>query len=123
MADEVYEITERSSARYTATLLDEAGAAVPLTSLTALRLWLRTVRNGTVINARNDQDVLNTNGVTYHATSGLLTWALAPADNAIISDTGLEFHEAVFRATWDAGAKAKTWRVRIKVVDLAPITS
>jgi len=123
MADEVYEITERSSARYTATLLDEAGAAVPLTSLTALRLWLRTTRSGVTINSRNDQDVLNTNDVTYHATSGLLTWQLTPADNAIIGSADVEFHQATFRATWDSGAKAKTWTVDIKVTNLAPITS
>lgn len=113
-------VTERSSARYTATLLDENGAAVALVVMTSLKLWLRDVATEEYINGREAQDVLNANNMTFHATSGLLTWLVQPADNAILSgDSGIETetHEAIFEAKWSS-TKQKTWKVTITVTNM-----
>lgn len=114
-------VTEGSSALYTTTLVDEAAAPVPLAVLTTLRLWLRDVETGEYINAREDQNVLNASNVTYHATSGLLTWDVQPEDNVVLGASSPETHEAEFQATWSGGG-AKTWTVTIKVTDMHSLT-
>lgn len=114
-------VTERSSARYTTVLLDEDGLPVILSVLTSLQLWLQDVSTEEFINAREAQNVLNTNNVTYHATSGLLTWLVQPADNVILGEGATETHHATFHAKWSAGAKGKTWQVVIKVTNYLPI--
>ncbi len=75
---------EESSGQYTATFKDESDTAVALTSIDSISLTLYDKYSGEIINSRNAQDVLNTNNVTYHATSGLLTWAIQQADNIIV---------------------------------------
>jgi hypothetical protein len=116
-----YAHTERSSGVYTATLLDEAGNTV--TVLDTLEVWLRDIKTGTILNGRDGQSLLNANQGTF--TAGTFTWAMVPADHAIVGGDGsqIEIHEAVFRATWDNGAKAKTWHVRWQVTNYPPITS
>lgn len=99
-------INEGNSFVYTATLLDENSTAIPLSVINSLTLTLFDAGTGTIINNRNGQDVLNTNQVTVHATSGLLTWAGLPADNAIV-DSGkvqdsLEQHVALFRVVYSS---------------------
>lgn len=116
------EFDEGSSARYTATLLDEDGAAVQKADLVSIELWLRDVASGQYLNNRNAQNVLDAHGVTFHDTSGLLTWQLAPADNAIVGDSSEEIHEFIFRVVWDEGNKAKVHRRYIKVKNMVPIT-
>jgi hypothetical protein len=114
-----YEQTERSSGVYTATLLDEDGAAV--TALDTLVVWLRDVASGTIINSRNGQSLLNANGGTFSA--GVLTWEMSPADHAIVGTRTHERHEAEFSAVWDSGAKRKTWKVQWLVTNLRSVTS
>jgi hypothetical protein len=116
-----FEVTEQSSARYQATLLDEAGDPVPLASLLTLRLWLYDVKTGAYINSRDDQDVLNTNDVTYAVATGIVTWAVRPEDTVIVGSGRRELHKAVFEATWGSGDKARTWEVSILVTNLVPI--
>lgn len=74
---------------------------------------------GAIINGREDQDVLNDNDVTMHATSGLVTFNMTPEDNPWNAGSGSRFveekHIAIFRAVWDDGAKAKTVQVVITV--------
>jgi hypothetical protein len=118
-----YSVTERTSAEYTCTLQDEDSTAVPGSTLTALTLSLIDVATGTVLNSRTAQNVLNANNVTV-SELGVLVWALQPADNAIIdSRRATERHQAIFRATWSAGAKAKVWTVDIDVANAATITT
>ena len=112
-----YSQTEGSSGVYTATLLDESGEAV--TALDTLRVWLRDVASGQIINSRNGQSLLNENGGAFSA--GVLTWTMSPDDHAIIGSSAIERHEAVFEAVWDA-TKAKTWRVYFDVTNFVPIT-
>lgn len=115
----VYTQTERSSGVYTATLTDENGTAVA--ALDSLVVWLRDVQTGAFINSRNNQSLLNTNGGTFSA--GVFTWQMAPADHQILGAAVRERHQAVFRATWNSGAKARTWDVLFDVVNYQPITS
>lgn len=116
-------VTEKSSARYTTTLVDEAGLPVALAVIVNLRLWLRDVQTNEYINGREAQDVKNLNNVTYHVTSGLLTWNVQPNDNVIVGTTDEndeEHHEAIFEATWTGGG-AKTWVVPIYVTNMPSI--
>ena len=118
----VYAVTEKTSVQYTATLKDETGAAVPLAALGTLTLTLYNVSSGAILNGRNAQNVLNANGVTVHATSGLLTWTLDPLDSPILDDTlNEELHRALFRATWST-TKGANWEVDFLVNNLAKVT-
>lgn len=113
-----YAQTERSSGVYTATLLDESGAAV--TVLDSLVVWLRDVATGTIINSRNGQSLYNANGGTFAA--GVLTWTMSPADHQILGSRTIERHEATFKAVWDT-TKSKTWQVHFDVTNYVPVTS
>lgn len=125
-------INEGSTAIYTDTLKDEAGQVVPLSSMTTLTLTLSVVDAltsstpntavGDIVNSRDAVDALNTNNVTYHATSGLLTYVLQPLDTAI-QDTAQEFeiHRATFQATYNSGANAATWDVDFLIRNLEKV--
>lgn len=115
----VYTQTERSSGVYTATLADENGDAV--TALDSLVVWLRDLQTGAYLNSRENQSLLNANGGTFSA--GTFTWAMSPADHAIVGGDSRERHEAVFRATWDSGTKARTWSILFDVTNYAPVTA
>ena len=109
-------VNEGSAAKYTATLKDPAGSAVTLSNLTTLEMVLYTQRTGAVINGRGSvssgnytfQNVKNLQNVTFHSSSGLLTWNMQPGDNVIV-DTTLapgesETHVAVFRFVYSDGS-------------------
>ena len=108
-------VNEGSAAKYTATLKDPAGSAVTLSNLTTLEMVLYNQRTGAVINSRGSvsgssytlQNVKNLANVTFHSSSGLLTWNMQPGDNAIV-DTTLapgesETHVAVFKFVYSDG--------------------
>ena len=109
-------VNEGSAAKYTATLKDPAGSAVTLSNLTTLEMVLYNQRTGAVINGRGSvssgnytfQNVKNLQNVTFHSSSGLLTWNMQPGDNVIV-DTTLapgesETHVAVFRFVYSDGS-------------------
>lgn len=99
-----YNVDELENARYEATLTDEDAAPITLASVSTLTLTLYDVATGGIINSRNGQDVLNTNNVTLHATSGLLTWSIQALDNPIVTSTlSFERHRALFVATLTNG--------------------
>lgn len=58
-------VPEGSSALYEFDLVDQAGAAVPLSALTALTLKLYDRESGDVIHSRDHQTVKNANGGTF----------------------------------------------------------
>lgn len=99
-----FDMLEETSGEYTATLTDESGDAINGTVLSTLTLTLYNQDTAlTIINSRNDQNVLNTNGVTIDV-NGLLTWTIAPDDNEILNTTlTAERHTAQFNWTWGAG--------------------
>lgn len=110
---------EKTTVRYTGTILDAAGD--PVTSLDSLKLWLENVDDGATINSRSDQNVLNANNVTFAA--GIVTWNLTPDDMAIQDSTkAIEVHRATFYAVWQSGLASLAWEVDIEVSNLAKIT-
>ena len=113
-------VNEGSAAKYTATLKDPAGSAVTLSNLTTLEMVLYNQRTGAVINGRGSvsggnytfQNVKNLQNVTFHSSSGLLTWNMQPGDNEIV-DTTLapgesETHVAVFKFVYSDGSDTYT---------------
>lgn len=114
---------ESSSAKLTATIQDEAEAAIPAASLSTLTLTLydqttELANPGTttaIINSRYAQDILNANGCTV-STGGVMTMTFTPADNIIVN-TGKssERHVALLEYTYAAGLKAGKQEVLIDV--------
>jgi hypothetical protein len=115
-------VDESFTAVYSTTLVSETDAPILLAQLTGLTLTYYDVRTSTVLNGRNVQNVLNTNNVTYHATSGLLTWTMQPADVAIVAPDlpvgYYERHQALFRWSWDTPTKTGGENVAILVEQL-----
>lgn len=99
---------EASNAQYTAYLKDETGVAVELADISALTLTLRDKLTRTIINSRTAQNVLNTNNVTVHATSGLVTWSIQALDVTPVNrNQPYAEHIAEFNVTWDSTKSAK----------------
>tara|TARA_R100000808_G_C2154987_1_gene166576 strand:+ start:8339 stop:8731 length:393 start_codon:yes stop_codon:yes gene_type:complete len=118
-------LDEGTLAKYTATITDEAEAAIGSSSLTTLTLTLYDAETGTIINSRDDQNVLNTNNVTVDS-AGLLTWLIQPGDNAIIGTrrrAGMyEKHVALFEYTWSSGSKASKHELTLEIRQLDKVT-
>ncbi|MCP4200655.1 MAG: hypothetical protein GY769_01815 [bacterium] len=98
-------IKQMTGAKYEATIRDADGVAIPLAQLTTIALTLYNVADNSIINSRDAQDVKNTNNVTIHATSGLLTWLIQEADNPIVDPVAFpigesEPHVALFEFTY-----------------------
>lgn len=103
-------VAEQSTLVLTATLIDDAGAAIPSAGVQALTLTLynRDSAAKEVLNSVDGQNILNADRGTLHPTSGLLTVTLLPADNAIIDTTkDLEWHRALVQATYATTKKFK----------------
>ncbi len=100
---------ERTNAQYTVTLKYDDGTAVPKTDVTAFKVTLFCLDDDaqTTLNSRNAQDVYASGawnlGVTIHATSGLVTFLMTAADNAIVSTATVvkryERHRLIFDVT------------------------
>jgi len=117
---------ESSSRTVTFTLLDNADVAIPLTAISTAQLTLYDMDTyvpgaspaAGIINSRDAQDVLNTNNVTIHATSGLVTWAMQPDDNVIVTvRRQIERHRAEFRFVTTSGAELD-YQFEVEVVNL-----
>jgi len=116
-------IAERSTRKYTVTLKDEEGSSP--STLDSLAVTILDVDSagveGTPINGRDDQDILNVNGGTYAA--GLISLTLAPADNVVVN-TGQasEIHRLTLDARWNGGAGRENWEVDLTIDNLSKIT-
>lgn len=102
----VITVNEENIALVSGALLDEDAVAVPLSALSALTLTLYDKDTDTIINSRNAQSILNTNGGTFHATTGAFTLTLSAADNAIMTtrEAGrTETHYGLVEASWSGG--------------------
>jgi hypothetical protein len=112
---------ELSSCYFEGTLKDEQGVVVPLASLSSITLTLFGKKVDDIINSRDDDDVLNAGGGTYHATSGLFTMTFDGDDSPIITasskDGKVEDHWAMFDAQWGTGGRL-IWLVKIRVRQL-----
>lgn len=117
-----FEVAEKTSAYYTAVLLDELGIGIGSAQLTTLTLTLHDAVTLSIINGRNAQNALNTNGVTIDA-SGNLAWTMTPADNIIVTaGKRVEQHVATFQVTWSGGTKGLNKEVLFNVMDLVKVT-
>ena len=120
MSQELYEVNQGETALYTATLRDTAGAAIASANMVSLTLDLFDKSSGTQINSRAAQDVLNTNNVTVHATSGLMSWEIQAADSVIVgtvTERRSEIHNARFTLTYDTD-KVLVFEIPIVVIKL-----
>jgi hypothetical protein len=105
----VFPVDEGVTPRYTATLVADDGlTAIPGSTLTSLTLTLY-VEDGelTIVNSRNNQNVLQTGGVTVDE-DGALVWSATVGDTTILNDTlPFERHVALFQWTWGTGRAGK----------------
>lgn len=77
-------VLEETTNKYTATIKDQDGTAVPSSSLDAMTLTVYNETSETII--RTTMDALNTNGVTVDA-NGLVTWTMRPYETKIVDLT------------------------------------
>lgn len=118
-------VNEGSTPIYAATLVDEAtDDPVVLADISSIELTYYDRRTGNIINSRDGQNINNTNDVTIHPTSGLLTWTLQPGDTVIV-DTELgcgavEAHIALFEWELTNGRRGKK-EVRLDIVNLQKV--
>ena len=118
-------VAERTTLRLTATLLDDAGAAVPSAGLPALTLTLYSRDSATlaIVNSVSTVNILNSGRGTVHTSSGLLTVVLDPADNQILDNTvDQEWHRALIEGTYAGGAKSFKSEIDFPVRNLNKVT-
>jgi hypothetical protein len=66
---------------------------------------------------------LNANGVTYHPTTGLLTWEMSPDDNLIVGDPPEgynEEHRSIFEILTTTGQR-KNYSFTTYIVQISPL--
>lgn len=102
---------EATTGVYVFELVDEGNVTVDASQINELTLTYYDWADGTIINTRQDQNILNANNVTLITPPGLplittLTWDIQVADTAIVHP-GLpwEVHVAVFRWSWAGMAR------------------
>lgn len=96
-------VPEGSSRMYEATLKDYAGDPVPLAAVASITCTLRDLSSDQIVNSRNDQSVLNTNGGTLHASSGLFQMVFGPDDTVAIGSTRQQQRRATFKVVYSSG--------------------
>ena len=70
---ESFDVLEKTGAKYTTTLKDADGTAIPKANISTIKLTLYNYSDDSIIHLRDGQDVKDTNDVTIHSTSGVLT--------------------------------------------------
>lgn len=131
-----FAINESNSGVYRAIITDESGGMLPGSTLSTLTLTLYVIGAGgvlTYVNSRNNQNVLNTNGVQVFDTLQTDTlvdgttlpynikWTISPADVDILNDSlQFERHCALFNWTWPT-AKQGHHEVTLVVKNLKTI--
>lgn len=119
----VYQCREQTTPKYTGTILDDSGVAIPAASLSTLTLTLYVVKtDGTIayVNSRNAQDVLNTNNVTIDS-AGLLTWSVQVADTTLVESLPFEQHIALWEWSWAGATKFGKHEVILNVQNLTEV--
>lgn len=116
------ECLEKTTPRYTFTVLDDTGAALPAATLSTLTLTLYAIlSNGTKSYIRGSanagQNVLNANNVTVSA-GGVGVWSAQVADTTRAEDLDVCVHIALWEWTWPT-SRAGKHELRIAVKKLA----
>lgn len=113
---------EQSTVRIVGTITDDAGAAIPLASLTTLTLWLYHRRTGAIIGARDGQDIKGVNGGSVDS-AGVLTLTLGPSDTVLESQAlATSDIEAEIEWTYNGGNSTGRALVRFTVGNLTKTT-
>ncbi len=102
----IAKIAERTTPVIEALVDDGTGVGIPASSLVTLILTLYRASDLTIINSRNQQNVLNQNGVTVDG-SGNLAWTMSAADNVVLGSDDEEPHVALVEWTWGSGRAGK----------------
>ena len=97
-------VDEGESCIITATLYDATGEVLAKAAISTLTVSLINEADGSIINSREDQDILDANGGTV-STPGVVTLKLQPADNVMVDTSGSEkeVHVVAFEWTWTDG--------------------
>lgn len=90
----------------TVNILDENDQPISKANLDRLVLTLKDDLTGTIINGRNESNILDTGGGAMGATDGILTLTLSPADTAVL-DTTKRFQTYTAIIEWEYGGNTK----------------
>lgn len=119
------DVLEEETPRYTATLKDDTGTALPAASLSTLTLLLYVIKaDGTKSyirgSAGSGQNVLNANNVTVSA-QGAVVWSMQVADTTLAEDVPYEKHIALWEWTWPTSraGRHELW-VNVKALNEVP---
>lgn len=116
---------EKESRFYTLTFTDQNGTQVPLASMSTLKLslFLKDSSPVTIINSRNQQNVLGVNDVTISGP-GVIVWNIKPADSTLSdANAEVEIHVAVFELTTTGGTPLiKRKEVHVYVDNVEAVT-
>lgn len=106
----VHPVNELTTYFCTLTLADETNSVFNGAAFTSLTLTLYDVASDEIINNRDNQPVLNQNGVTASG-SGVITWIIDDDDNIIVTPhVAFELHRALFTGMWNPGGGVRVWR-------------
>jgi hypothetical protein len=117
-------LLEETTGTYTFELVDEAGAGVDGQFLTTLTLTLYDLDSDQIVNGRQDQNILNTNGGTVQTVVGpplvtTVTVALQPEDSVIFNPNRVaEYRVLQCRWTWDSGQRVGAHAVQFGIENL-----
>lgn len=118
-------VPEKSSGpRITGTLIDEAGAPIPIAAVqtATLTIYARDEATKPIINSVDHVDIKNANQGTIHATSGLLTLSLNSLDNSINNVANdLEWHRLLIEVGYNT-TKTFKYEIEFPVRNLAKVT-
>ena len=117
----VFQVRAESTPVYSAQIVNEDEQGIPANSISYLRLTLFNPATGEIVNSRDAQNVLNTNGVTVDG-SGNLEWSLDPEDLTVAAGVESAEHRARFDFAWDGGTK-QDWHVVSFLVAARPSAS
>jgi len=94
-------VNEGTTAQYTCTLTDHTGQPINPVAMTEILATLTTA-DGTVVNTREAQSVLDTNGGTL-ALGGLFTLVLGEDDTVAIGTQALQLRRLTLQAAYATG--------------------
>lgn len=119
---------EGTTGLYSFALVDEEDEGIDGSFLTTLTLTLYDGESLTVVNNRQDQDILNANDGSIETDPGpplttTVTVELQPADTVILNEHRVkEYRVLSFRWTWDSGRRVGRHVVQFGVENVLLVT-
>jgi hypothetical protein len=110
------EVPELASSILTATIRDASEVVIPVNDLDALTATIYDEKSGTILNERDHESILGTNGGSVDA-AGVLTFELDPEDNAIVDDSrATELHIVLLEWEYTVGVTVHSGKAEIAVL-------